>query len=375
METPKKRKTLSISDKVDIIRELEKGSTNSSVCKNYELSSSTVSTIWKNRESVLKAFEGNNLNVKKMRTCEKNDIDEALFEWFKLQRDRNIPISGPILQNQAEKFATDLGMTDFKCSNGWLGRFKKRHNISCGKVTGEANSVDYLQVNNWLDDVWNKVKNDYKENDVFNIDETGVFYNLMPDKTLKFKGEKCIGGKLSKERVTVLIGANMTGTEKRKLLVIGKSKQPRCFKHVKTLPVKYEGNKRAWMTSELFSKELRSWDATLRKKNRKILVLVDNCPAHCKIENLTNINLMFLPPNVTSVLQPMDQGIIRSFKCHFRKLLILKFIEHSENKNKISVLQAIRFMAEAWNAVTEETIKNCFKKSGIFITGTLKKCF
>ena len=46
----------------------------------------------------------------------------------------------------------------------------------------------------------------------------------MPDKTLRVKREKCTGGKLSKERVTVLVGANMSGSEKRKLLVIGKSR-------------------------------------------------------------------------------------------------------------------------------------------------------
>jgi len=44
----------------------------------------------------------------------------------------------------------------------------------------------------------------------------------------------------------------MTG-EKNKLFVIGKSKQPRCFKGVKALPVEYSANKNAWMTQEIFS--------------------------------------------------------------------------------------------------------------------------
>src|SRR5699024_11532775 len=58
----------------------------------------------------------------------------------------------------------------------------------------------------------------------------------------------CSGGKLSKERVTVLVIVNMTGSIKKKLLVIGKSKKPRCFRNVKRLPVIYESNKKAWMT-------------------------------------------------------------------------------------------------------------------------------
>ena len=83
METSKKRKALSISDKVEIIQEIENGKSNAAVCRNYNLSSSTVSTIWKKRENILKAFEENNVKLKKMRTCKNIDIDQCLFEWFK----------------------------------------------------------------------------------------------------------------------------------------------------------------------------------------------------------------------------------------------------------------------------------------------------
>jgi hypothetical protein len=63
-----------------------------------------------------------------------------------------------------------------------------------------------------------------------------LFYKITPDKTLKFKGETCMGGKLSQERIIVMVVANRLGTEKRKLLVIGKPKKPRCFKNVVQLP-------------------------------------------------------------------------------------------------------------------------------------------
>ena len=152
----------------------------------------------------------------------------------------------------------------------------------------------------------------------------------MLDKTLRMKGEKCIGGKLSKERVTVIVGANMSESEKRKLLVIGKSKNPQCFKHVKNLPVKYDANKKAWMMSEIFTRVIRDRDSELRIKNKKIVVSIDNCPAHTVVDNLANITMIFFPANATSILQPMDQGVIRSLKCHFRQKLILNFIENCE---------------------------------------------
>lgn len=80
------------------------------------------------------------------------------------------------------------------------------------------------------------------------------------------------------------------------------------------------------MTSELFEKWLRDWDRDLVTKKKKILLLVDNCPAHPNVTDLNSITLAFLPPNTTSVLQPMDQGIIRALKTNFRKNLVLKMI-------------------------------------------------
>ena len=59
--------------------------------------------------------------------------------------------------------------------------------------------------------------------DVFNADETGLFWKSLPDKTLHMKGEQCSGGKKSKERITVLVCANMTGIEKLPLIVICKT--------------------------------------------------------------------------------------------------------------------------------------------------------
>lgn len=126
--------------------------------------------------------------------------------------------------------------------------------------------------------------------------------------------EKCVGGKKSKERITVLVGANASGTEKLPLFVIGKSKKPRCFKNAR-IPVEYAANKKAWMTGkswckwskfvclgELFEGWLKAWNKKLQRNGRKVLLILDNFSGHPKIK-LSNIELKFLPPNTTSVSQ------------------------------------------------------------------------
>jgi hypothetical protein len=85
------------------------------------------------------------------------------------------------------------------------------------------------------------------------------------------------------------------------------------------------------MTAELWSKILLNWDLELGRKKEKILLIVDNYPAHCTV-TLHNIKLAFLPSNCTYVLQPMDQSVIKCMKTYFRKCLVLNMINNIENK-------------------------------------------
>ena len=81
--------------------------------------------------------------------------------------------------------------------------------------------------------------------DVFNADETGLFYLCLPDKTLSFKGQQCSGGKQSKERITVRVACSSNGSEKLPLFVIGKSIKPRCFKNVKNITYRVYGEQKS----------------------------------------------------------------------------------------------------------------------------------
>ncbi|KAL1447458.1 hypothetical protein WDU94_005464 [Cyamophila willieti] len=124
---------------------------------------------------------------KKLVKQRKNDtgvIDAEVMSWF--SKCRKLPISGPVLQEKAKQIAEAHGLNEFKASNGWLEKFSER--------------------------------------DVFNADKTGLFFRVLPNKTMAFKNETCSasGGKVSKERLTVLLCCccNMLG-EFEKPLVIG----------------------------------------------------------------------------------------------------------------------------------------------------------
>ena len=86
------------------------------------------------------------------------------------------------------------------------------------------------------------------------------------------------------------------------------------------------------MDIKLFEEWVREVDRRFTREGQKIVLLVDHCPAHPSIDNLISNELIFLPPNTTSRLQPMDQGVIRSLKAHYKTMSIKKLIEATEKK-------------------------------------------
>lgn len=363
-----KRKAITVKEKLAIIQKVDSNPSASrvSIAKELGLPASTLNSIVSKREILLREAANTSSNCKKRKLGKYEDVEKPLLEWFKQQRAQNIPLNGSIIKEKAEQIALRLGI-EFQASNGWIDRFKNRYGIVYKCVSGESASVDKESTDSWVS-LLPTLISEYSPKDVFNVDEFGLFFNMLPDRTLTLKGENCHGGKLSKERLTVLAGANMDGSEKLPLLVIGKPKKPRCFKNIKTLPCRYVNNKSAWMTCSIFEEYLHSIDAKMGCKNRKILLFMDHCPAHPKIvANLRNITLQFLPPNSTSVLQPMDQGIIKVLKQMFRKRLVCRIIQRMKpgcQPHKLNILDAMHLLAASWDSIAETTIKNCFTKAG-----------
>ena len=139
----------------------------------------------------------------------------------------------------------------------------------------------------------------YDLQQIFNADEFGLFYQMLPTNTYHTKGERCAGGKFSKVRLTRLAAGNALG-EKLPMFVIGKSVTPRCFKGVKSLPCQYKAQKKAWMDSDIFTGYVKKLDAKFETEGRKIVLIIDNCPAHPEVTGLKAVELVFLPPNTAS---------------------------------------------------------------------------
>ena len=180
---------------------------------------------------------------------------------------------------------------NFTASNGWLECWLKRYSVKLATLSAEV-PQDVV-------DDWSKrlpaLTEGYVLADIYNADETGLYFRALPSRSMVIKGDPQKGIKTSKDRITVLLACSAAG-EKLTPLVIGKAANLRCFRGVDKalLPGTYRSNRKAWMTSVLFSEWLERLNAKVKAQKRNILMFLDNCGAHPKLQ-FSNIKLVFLP--------------------------------------------------------------------------------
>ncbi|CAE1241738.1 unnamed protein product [Acanthosepion pharaonis] len=373
------RKTLNISEQLELIDDVKvKKLKLAAAAKKYGIGYSTAAKILKKEDDLRSCMQMNgNTNRKRKRQSVHKDVNEALTQWFTQACAHGATVTDHVIRQKASQLAVNLEV-DFEPSNGWLMRWKQANSVSFKKFQGESTSADHSSANELVTNILPQLFRGYDPKDVWNCDETGIFHKAMPSGSLRFAGdEQSNGTKVPKDRLTMFQFANMDGSEKQ-AVVVGKSAKPRCFKNVKTLPFSYFANRKAWMTSQLFTDVMKTLDRKMITQNRKIILFSDNATCHNLLPgtNLSNIKLSFMPPNTTCLIQPLGQGIIRSFKAYYRRELVRMQIAAidatppvplSEVAKQITVLKAMHMRKRALFMVKPSTIQNCFKKAGFVI--------
>ena len=204
------------------------------------------------------------------------------------------------------------------------------------------------------------------------MDETGKYWKMKPDRSLTTIAEH--GKKKEKARITACLTCNATGTDRLPIWFIGKAKRPACFRNehldsLESIRAFWRYNSKAWMNGTIMQEYLLWFDQEMRKQGKHALLLMDNFPAHeAGLEqlrdSLQNTKVMWLPPNATSIHQPLDQGIIQNWKTHIQYQFVMfmaqTFDSGKDLSREIPVLRAIRWGVLAWdNDVTPGTIQNC----------------
>lgn len=182
----KKRLSLTIAQKVELLKKLDSGLPVRKLCEMYGCGSSTVYDLKKQKVQLLTYFADSDSKKlmskrKHMKPGKYEDLEVCLMEWFRQVRSEGVKLSGDMILEQAKIFFDLLNIEgEFHLSSGWLDRFKKRHGISEGTTCGEAKSADHENAERYVD-VFEKIIKDenLSPEQVYNADETALYQYMV----------------------------------------------------------------------------------------------------------------------------------------------------------------------------------------------------
>jgi hypothetical protein len=155
----KDRKSLSVAQKLDIIKKLDRGERSKDICAAFNLSSSTVRSIYLQKDKLQdvaqSSVSGAHLHrIKKSRDAILEQLEKLLLHWIDSHDRKHSTLPFNVIQEKALSLFSDLKRkaedegnpisadSDFEASHGWFERFKKRANLQSIKVSGEKASTD-----------------------------------------------------------------------------------------------------------------------------------------------------------------------------------------------------------------------------------------
>ena len=106
--------------------ELEKGKTNEEVAQLFGVPAHTLSVWKKNKNKIFQAFQQRSATTKRVKVDTYDQVNKAGLKWFTRLRSENVPVNGVLLEEKALYFAKELTFENFKASDGWLDKWKKR---------------------------------------------------------------------------------------------------------------------------------------------------------------------------------------------------------------------------------------------------------
>uniref|UniRef100_A0A671Y3U3 DDE-1 domain-containing protein n=1 Tax=Sparus aurata TaxID=8175 RepID=A0A671Y3U3_SPAAU len=342
----RQRKMLTIAQKVGLLDMLKEGKSYAAVGRHYGINESSVRYKKKEENNIrTTAAISFNKDAKRVVTVRNKTI-------VRMESEQDDADPRPLTSTfHAEP-------SPFNASKGWSEKFQKPFGLKSVSLQGEATSADTAGAEAYVNNKFKVIieEGGYKPEQVFNMDVTGLFWKRMPSRTFIMQDEaKAPGFKAQKDRVTLVMCGNANA-----------------------LPVYWMHNAKAWMTKALnldwfkqcFIPQVKRY---LRGKGLdfKVLLLVDNAGGHADDLSYDGVQIEFLPPNTTSLIQPMDQGIIRAFKALYTRNTLQHLVAAMDSYQDFSlqaywredtIASCLQNIQRAIQEMKTETLNACWKK-------------
>jgi len=257
-------------------------------------------------------------------------VDKLLLEWITaVERlgHATVTVSLELLQEKAAEIGRRLGLATFRASRGYVRGFLSRIGLASMRLHCQAGAVDTIAIERGLEKLQEELAA-FKDDDIFNMDETGLFYRCLPSQSYVSNGARHtargVKAMKAKDRVTVVFCCNASGMEKLPAALIGSSKVPICLK----VP-DYMDQSNAWMDGTRFKK---SFDevfvpGVITYGRRKGALILDKTSSHGSQVGHPQVQFFFLPPNSTARNQPLDAEIIAAVKRGYKRRHLKRVVD------------------------------------------------
>lgn len=146
----------------------------------------TITKIWQNREKWLAVLlNSQTSHIFRQRSTQFPELDKALQIWTSQAVAAGLPLTDVILQQKGMELAKMLNIEEdqLKFTNGWVWRFKQRNGLQKVNFSGEANSAPLATLPEERVRL-RALLAKYDKEDIYNADETGLFFRMEPNQTL-----------------------------------------------------------------------------------------------------------------------------------------------------------------------------------------------
>ena len=210
-----KRKNLSLDKKMKVIDYANKSANVGCrvIAEHFSIGKTYVSDILLNAKALQTEYEFFKGNCKRLRHG--HWINETLIAWYKKCARANVFPDGPMLKEEAILIKERLSkheLATFTASNGWLETLKQTYGLRETRITGEANDIPKMTIQSWIGHL-PELTSGCELRNIWNMDELGLFFEALPEKSLVEKSRRRNGDKKSKQCLAVAFFAAVDGSK------------------------------------------------------------------------------------------------------------------------------------------------------------------
>uniref|UniRef100_A0A3Q3D7L5 DDE-1 domain-containing protein n=1 Tax=Hippocampus comes TaxID=109280 RepID=A0A3Q3D7L5_HIPCM len=356
----RKRKVMPLYEKVKILNLLRDGKTFSAVARCYGLNESTIRSIKKEEANIRSTVAINGSQTLKRVVNTRNNAHRG-----KEDNGTN-PQPGPSTSSEEP--------IEFLASKGWFDRFRKRYQLKSVSPHWESASADVEAARKYPETFKALIEEKgYKPEQVFNMNETGLFWKKIPTRMLLKEEARAPEFKGQNDRVVLIMCCNAAGFLMKPALIY-KSANPRSLKSKdkNLLPVFWMHNSKVSLTKPLvaewfhesFLPQAKSY-LSEKGLDFNICLMMDNVSSLPLNLSYEGVRIEILPANI----QPLDQGLIWIFKALYARNVMQQLVNARDTEENVSV-------GELWKnfniATALQVIQICLQE---LKPGTVSACW